>query len=145
MTLFWDPGPFRIASSSASREDTLVLFRVLSKSSTLKHVPLRQTVGDGSEKSSLDKVRALSCSSKDRTRPSLSSSVGSKADFSRDRWQQHWRSRRSWDRTWTVLGLCESAAAELRGTLDPNSWATLVNGLSGLLPGWLPLPSCLFR
>lgn len=145
MTLFWDPGPFRIASSSASREDTLVLLRVLSKSSTLKHAPLRHTVADGSETSTWDRVRALSCSSRDRLRPSLSSSVGSRADFSRERWQQHWRSRRSWDRTCTVLGLCESAGVEHWATLDPNSCATLLNGLSGLLPGWLPLPSCLFR
>lgn len=60
-------------------KSTLVLLRVSSKSSTLKHVPLRLTVGDGSETSTLDKVRALSCSSRDRTRPSLSSSLGSRA------------------------------------------------------------------
>lgn len=58
---------------------TLVLLRVLSKSSTLKHAPLRHTVADGSETSTWDRVRALSCSSRDRLRPSLSSSVGSRA------------------------------------------------------------------
>lgn len=52
---------------------------MLSKSSTLKDVPLRHTVADGSETSTWDRVRALSCSSRDRLRPSLSSSVGSRA------------------------------------------------------------------
>lgn len=50
--------------------------------------------------------------------------VCSLTDFSRERWQQHWRSRRSWDRTCTVLGLCESAGVEHWATLDPNSCAT---------------------
>lgn len=58
---------------------TLVLCLMLSKSSTLKQVPLRDTEADDSELWSSDKVKALSCSSRERTRPSLFSSVGSRA------------------------------------------------------------------
>lgn len=56
-----------------------MLSLVSSKSSTLKDVPFMQTMEDDSELWSSDRVNALSCSSRERTRPSLLSSVGSKA------------------------------------------------------------------
>lgn len=60
-------------------KSTLLLTLVFSKSSALNCSPLREMMGDGSVSQSSDNVIALSCSSRERARPSLFSSAGSRA------------------------------------------------------------------